>query len=265
MNKAEKNIFFTSETASLDKKLNDLQEEVKTLQSNASKSSKLKAYYNIRIIYIYLQSIELLSEKSVIHNKIFTLGHPQSLETARKYLGYIFSSLQENIYSSLKFSFTEISTKLDQIPSFNPQLRVHLFSYMIDTIVLLEKLIGQNSKWKWTFPNFWYELSIILHNVIHYKEATSPVDPNDPFIKYNQELIDLYKKTSFHAATELRSRFELSTQSANDLIKGINLLLALKKVMSFLKMTQEIPALVNRIDVLKILAERRGKMKKEST
>ncbi|MDH5716086.1 MAG: hypothetical protein OEZ22_00435 [Spirochaetia bacterium] len=223
---------FNNQIAEQKKLVNEMEKDVSMYKKAFSQEKKLKAFFQLSMASKYLQQINLYLDMNDLSEKLMNFKNSSYLDNARKLISKIFSELEQVVTMGIDEPLNHNKEQLMKIKPFNPKQRLNLFLHIKKSIDRLIKSYGENTKWKWSFPEINGKLAIIAKNFMDYRELQKIRDPNEQFYYDRQELLKIIKESLFEASNQYRDKFELSTKSVNDLLYAIRLLEDLRRISS---------------------------------
>lgn len=215
----------------IEKKLiNDIEKDISMYRKALTANKKMAPYFRLGISAKMIQQVNLYLKMNTLSEEMMNIKNNSYLDTARKILYKIFSELESIIKSDVDEAIDFNRDELDGITLFTPKQKINLYKHLKRATENLIKAYGQNTKWRWSFPEVYAKLSVIGKNVIDFREMQSKRDPREEFYYDRQELLTEVKEDLFEASNHYRDKFELSTKSPNDLLAAVRLLEALKRI-----------------------------------
>ena len=215
----EQKKLFTEQVKSYKGFLDDIKKEISTLKAVSKKNARLAPYVEIRIALLGLQRASTLILMSRLSMNIVNVKNETYLNDARKEISANFSNLEKILGSSvLEGTLTENKEVLKQIARVTPAQRLQLLKGFRNTILDLKGVMGDNSKWRWYFPDLHLKTSVLAKNLFDFSEYEKK--SRKPDAEDHRTWLDLFAflTEELHAtAQEYRSRYELSTNDVNDL------------------------------------------------
>jgi len=212
--------------------IKDIDKELSMYRKKMTQNNKLESFYNLGLASLTLKQVNIHIDISYESEKIINIKDNTQLDNAKKKLSNLFVILEKIVTLQVDEPLDFNRELLNKIKPFSPLKRLNLFKHIENSINRLKKGYGENTKWKWSFPDFWRKLAIIGKNFIDFREIQSIRDPREEFFYDRQEMLKLVKDSLFMASNEYRNKFELSTKSNNDLKHAIRLLEDLRRIAS---------------------------------
>jgi len=247
--------------------LDDIKKEMSMFRAVGKKNSHLEPYVQFRVAVLTLQSSNTLILMSRLSQEVQNLKNDSFLNDARKDISSKLNDLLKIVGEDVDGSLTENRDKLKGIEMATPGQRLRLLQGFKEAIEGVKKALGDNSKWRWSFPDMHFKLAILAKNMIDFKEFSAAKDPNEEHYRPRQELVRFMMEESQYAAQEFRSKFELSTKDVSDLEVIRKIFEMLKKVYMVTGNRTELDKLATSYDAIKekidtLMAEKQGKKKK---
>jgi len=221
---------FNAKIAEQKKILSELDKDIAALKKSMAQNEKLTPFFHIGIASKILKQIDVYIDMNFMSERMMGIKNSNNLDTAKRMLNNLFLEMEKVITMDLDTSLTHNKDKLDQIKPFNPRMKLNFYKYVEKSIRRLIAGYGENTKWKWSFPELWGKLAIIGKNIIDFREIQAKRDPREEFFYDRQELLNIVKEALFSASNQYRDKFEISTKSSNDLVLAMKLLQDLRKI-----------------------------------
>lgn len=215
----EQKKIFTEQVKSYKSFLDDIKKEISTLKAVSKKNMRLAPYVEIRTAMLGLQRASTLILMSRLSMSIVNVKNETYLNDARKEISANFSNLEKILGSSaLEGTLTENKEILKQIIRVTPTQRLQLLRGFRNTILDLKGVMGDNSKWRWYFPDLHLKTAVLAKNLFDFSEYEKK--SRKPDAQDYRTWLDLFAfltEELHSSAQEYRSRYELSTNDVNDL------------------------------------------------
>ena len=221
---------YNTKLADQKKVIAELDKDIATLKKAMTQNPKLTPFFHIGISAKILKQVEIYIEMNNLSEKMLGLKNNAHLDTAKRMLNKLFLEMEKVVTMNLDTSLTHNKEMLDQIKPMNPRMKLNFYKHVEKTIKRLIAGYGENTKWKWSFPELWAKLAIIGKNIIDFREIQSKRDPREEFFYDRQEMLNIIKEALFSASAQYRDKFEISTKSSNDLVYAMKLLEDLRKI-----------------------------------
>lgn len=210
--------------------INDLEKDISTYRKALTANKKMAPYFRLGISAKLLQQMNLYLKMNSHSEEMMNIKNNSYLDTARKILYKVFAEIESIIKSEVDEPIDFNREELDSIQLFNPKQKLNLYKHLKKSTDSLIKAYGQNTKWRWSFPEVYAKFAVIGKNIIDFREMQAKRDPREEFYYDRQELLTEVKEDLFEASNHYRDKFELSTKSPNDLLAAVRLLESLKRI-----------------------------------
>ena len=214
------------------RKIAELDKEISILKKSAQKNPKLDPYFRIHIISKILNQIDLKFLMNNESEKMLGIKNIAFLDMAKKSLSTIFAEIDTIVTLEIGEPIDFNRVHLDKILLFNARQKLNLHKHLKKCVDYLIVSYGDNTKWKWSFPDLRAKLAITGKNIFDFRELQRTRDPRLEFYYDLQEHIQIIKDDLFFAATEYANKYRISTKSPNDINYAISLLDDLKRICS---------------------------------
>jgi hypothetical protein len=212
------------------KTLAEFDKDIATLKKSMAQNEKLAPFFHIGIASKILKQIDIYIDMNHLSERLMGIKNNANLDTAKRLLNNLFLEMEKVVTLNLDTSLTHNKEMLDQIRPFNPRMKLNFYKYVEKSIRRLIAGYGENTKWKWSFPELWAKLAIVGKNIIDFREIQAKRDPREEFFYDRQEMLNIVKEALFSASAQYRDKFEISTKSSNDLVYAMKLLQDLRKI-----------------------------------
>ena len=212
--------------------LSGFDKEISTLKKRILKEKQLAPLLRVGIVAVCLKRAELRIKMNNLSQKMLKLKNNSFLDSAKKELGDAFAAIESIVTLRSDESINFNRDMLDKIKPFNARQRLNMVKHLKKILEDLISGYGENTKWKWSFPDLWTKLAVSAKNIFDFKEYSKTKDPRMEFYYDLQEFLKLIKETLFFAAGENANKFRLSTKSPADMLAGIRLLEDLRRIAS---------------------------------
>jgi len=223
---------YNSRISEQKKTIAELDKDIAALKKALTNNKKLSPFFYLGMVSKEMKQVNLYLDMNDLSERMMKLKNNNYLDTAKRTINKIFVNLEHVVTLELDTTLNHNRDKLDAIKPFNPKHRLNLYKQIQKIIQRTVKGYGENTKWKWSFPELWAKLAIVGKNIIDYREIQSKRDPREEFYYDRQELLHIVKEALFNASNEYRNKFEISTKSSNDLVYAVKLLEDLKRIAS---------------------------------
>lgn len=211
------------------KEISEIEKEMSFYKKAMNEKKKLAPFYRLGIIVKKINQAHLfmdnyqISKDNGVHNSSY-------MDEAKKRLSQVFSEIEKVVSLKIDEPLDFNREQLDAIKPFDPKKKLNFYKHMQKSIERMITLYGDNTKWKWSFPDFWSKLAVAGKNLIDFREIERIRDPREEFYYDRQEMLNLIKEGLFDASGHYRNKYELSTKSKNDLLHAVRLLESLKRI-----------------------------------
>jgi hypothetical protein len=210
--------------------LAEYDKDIAALKKSMAGNDKLAPFFHIGIASKILKQVDVYIDMNILSERMMGIKNNANLDTAKRMLNNLFLEMEKVVTLNLDMSLTHNKELIDQIRPFNPRMRLNFYKYVEKSIRRLISAYGENTKWKWSFPELWAKLAIIGKNIIDFREIQAKRDPREEFFYDRQEMLNIVKDALFSASAQYRDKFEISTKSSNDLVYAMKLLQDLRKI-----------------------------------
>jgi len=221
---------FNSKIADQKKEISELEKDVAAYKSAYAKNKKLKPYFHLGITARYLMQINTYMDMNDLSETMLNIKNNSFLDLAKKLIAKIFSELDQVVTMRQGETINFNAKHLAKIRRFDPRKRANLLKHTRRSIDRLVKSYGENTKWKWSFPELYKKLAIVAKNIVDYREKQRMRDPREEFFYDRDNLLELTKEYLMNASDRSRNKYELGGKSSNDLVAAIKLLEDLRKI-----------------------------------
>ena len=228
----EVKIEYNKHIAEEKKIISELDKAISELKKKIHKDKKLAPLLRIGVILHLLQRIEVRLKMNEAFEQMMGNKNQSFLDEARRDIYQIFSQGEGIVTLKIDESVDFNREMLDAIKPFNIKQRLNMYKHIKKVIRDLIHAYGENTKWKWSFPELWTKAAIIAKNIFDFREFQANKDPRKEFYYDIQEFLQVIKTDLFFAAKEYAKKFRLSTQSTNDIMMGVRLLEDLRRISS---------------------------------
>lgn len=214
------------------KKVEDLEKEIKMYMKSLSENKKMAPFFHIGCAGRYLEQAHIYMDMNDLSEKMMGIKNNGFLDSARKIIYRIITEIEAIVTLEVDEPLDFNREQLDEFKPFTPKQRLNLYKHGRKTVDRLIQAYGENTKWKWSFPELYAKLTVLAKNMLDFREIQAIRDPREEFYYDRQEYLDTIKEDLFESSNQFRNKFELSTKSNNDLLYAIRLLEALKRIAS---------------------------------
>lgn len=208
----------------------EIDKDIAALKKAMSQNPKLSSFFHIGISSKILKQVLINIDMNNLSEQMMGIKNNNNIDTAKRLLNKIFLEMEKVVTLDVDVSLTHNKELIDKIKPFNPRLRLNFYKHLESAIKRLIRAYGDNTKWKWSFPELWAKLAIIGKNLMDFREIQAKRDPREEFFYDRQEMLNIIKEALFSASNQYRDKFEISTKSSNDLVYAMKLLEDLRKI-----------------------------------
>jgi hypothetical protein len=239
--------------------------ESSSLKGLLKKNKNIEPYISIKNAILSVQKANTLLLMSRLSMEIQQMKIDSHLTEARKIIANTLNDLIRLAGDEIEESLTENKERLSQIEKLTPGQKLNLLQGLREVTQSINNELGNNSKWRWSFPDLHYKIAVIARNMFDFRAFERAKDPNYPDYIEMQQMLQFVIEEAQYAAQEFRSRFELSTNDVNDLHQIRRLLESIKKIHLLTGNKGELTKIQTAIDAneQKIEAMMAGKKKKK--
>lgn len=246
----------------------DLKKEISTMKAVGHKKQKLEPYFLLKGALLGIQRANVLVLMSRLSQEIQSIKNDSFLNDARKELNNHLTDLARLVGEQLDGSLTENQDILPKIAESTPTQRLKLLMGFRDSINNVKDIMGQSSKWRWSFPDTHLRLLTVARNMLDFKDFERTKDSNHENFRSYQEYMQFMMEESQVAAQEYRQKYELSTNEVGDLQKTEKIFSFQKQVYGFTGQRDELDRATNALENVKEMiesqmAEKQGKKRKK--
>lgn len=210
--------------------LAEYDKDIATLKKSMVANTKLAPFFHIGIASKILKQVDVYIDMNQLSERMMGIKNNANLDTAKRLLNNLFLEMEKVVTLNLDTSLTHNKEMIDQIKPFNARMKLNFYKYVEKSIRRLIAAYGDNTKWKWSFPELWAKLAIVGKNIMDFREIQAKRDPREEFYYDRQEMLNIVKDALFSASNQYRDKFEISTKSSNDLVYAMKLLQDLRKI-----------------------------------
>ncbi len=196
-----------------------------------------------------LASIYLLLNR--ISQSMLSIKNDEFLNSARKSCYSSIIYLEQVVTDHLDAPFSDYAESLEQIASLSMAKRYELIQKLGFTIDSVKDGFGDNNKWRWSFVELEGRFAVVAKNILDLRSVIAGLDPRVDGYEQRLAHVRLVKDRLKHSGERYRERFELSTNRADDIKKGIDFLNALKRLHTLLGEPQLADEIKRRAEVWK--------------
>lgn len=211
----------------LEKSINAIKKEIeKTPAEDTAKIFKNK----IRLCQRILAETSYYLVSSRLSQKYLSFKNEAYLNEARKNF-YVFCQVIEEMVGNVVDGIDEQGDNLVVLDGLMENLlRFELFKKAGFMYTKLERLYGENSKWKWSFVDLEARLFNTLKNFIHFKVLLRDLDPSVPGYNDRMDLMNVIQKGMDKAAERFRNKYELTGKAIDDMKSALTYVGFLKRL-----------------------------------
>lgn len=223
---------FNEEISELKHKVSDIDKKMQGYRKDMRVRANLQPFYHIALAAGSLEQAELRLKMNITSESLMNVKNHSYIDESRKALSRAFSELGTVVTLRVDEPLDFNREQLDKIKPFSPKKRLNLLKHMQRILEDMVVAYGDDSKWKWSFPDLWYKVAVIGKNIIDYREIQAIRDPREKYYYIRQEMLEHIKGLLFEVSNQYRNKYELSTKSNDDLRYAIRLLTDLKRIAS---------------------------------
>ncbi len=212
--------------------INELDKDIAAMKKAAGDNRKLAPFFNIGVVAKEIKQINYYIDMNNMSEQMMKIKNNNYLDTAKRLLTRVFIDLEPVVTMNLDAPLNHNRDELDRIKPFNPRQRLNFYKTVQRAIERMIRGYGENTKWKWSFPEYWGKLAIVGKNLIDFREIQSIRDPREEFFYDRQEMLKIVKEALFDASGQYRNKYEISSKSTNDLLYAMKLLEDLRRISS---------------------------------
>lgn len=232
--------------------LDELAKQIKESEHKKKKMPAIKGYYNIELILLYTKTIYTLLNMNKTSLEMLKMKNERFLNDARKEFYRVLQLFEEIVGSEIDRPLKENEELLSAVNRLNPS---QMLGFIKELHALLQNImaaLGDSSKWKWSFVELMGRVAVITKNIINFSELQKYRDPRKEFFYDRQEMLKLCKHSLSEAAKQYRNKYEISTRSSEDMLRSIELLIALRRIHILFGESEEAEKLKNTIEALRL-------------
>ncbi|MCB1147685.1 MAG: hypothetical protein KDK41_13765 [Leptospiraceae bacterium] len=229
---AETKKAYNNQIADQKKSISEIDKDLAAYKRAMAQNKKLKPFFHIGMTSRLIDQANLYMDMNDLSEQMMSMKNSGYLDNSKKLLGRIFTELEAVVTGEDDEPLEFNRERLNAIKPFNPRQRLNLYKHITKLIRRLIDSYGPNTKWKWSFPDYWGKAAVILKNFTDYREIQAVRDPREEFYYDRQELLTTVKDALMNASNEFRDKFELSTKQNSDLLRAIRLLEVLRRICS---------------------------------
>lgn len=213
--------------------IEELKKEANLYKAQMKKNTnkEMDPFYQLALIMISVKLMNtLVNINEVSVDARAGIKAEEQLNTARKEIYAIITNMEKVVGNDYENGLDENRELLDKIKNINPQQRLNflkVFKKSIDSII---EAFGQNSKWRWSWPEIYFKYSVLCKNLFDFREFEKENDLDNPYYYVRREHFKLIIDNANYAAQEYRTKFDLSTTDTADLKKSVAMLELIRKI-----------------------------------
>lgn len=224
---------------------------LKDLMGKMRSMPKIKPYLNLEAALVHVKIISLFIKMNDISLEMLDQKNESLLNTARKEIYKVLQLLEEVVGSDIDRSLRENEEYIKKIDKVNPAQILNLIRDIQAVVKKLIERMGESSKWKWSFVDIQGRIAVIAKNFVNFSDIQKYRDPRTEFYRERLELLKICKDGLNETAKHFRTRYEVSTNVPADMIKAIEFLSVLRKIIVTMGDSGEAVKLKNTIDALR--------------
>ncbi len=227
---SEQRKLFQEKISPYKKQVDEQKKEINSIRSLMKASENIRLYLSLKIAAIEIARCNTLVLMSNLSEKIQGVKNNAYLNDARKYLSNLITDMLNLFGKHMDSGFTENEETLEQISQFRPSHKLRLLQEFHIVVENIKHALGENSKWRWSFPDMYYRLTVLAKNINDFRLMGEVKDPEHSDYEALQDYLYFFLDKAQYTAHEFRSRYELSTQEVGDLQKIRDIFELQKKV-----------------------------------
>lgn len=225
---------FNDKLKELKEKDSEFKKDIAAYQKAITQTPKLEPFFRFGVISKFIDQANLAIDMNDLSEQMMGVKNNSYLDNARKAVYKIYGELEKIVTNKIDEPLDFNREELDKIKPFNARKRLNLHKHLKKLIERLIRSYGENTKWRWSFPEIWSNLAVYTKNLTDFREIQAIRDPREEFYYDREELLGIVKEDLFSASNHFRDKYELSTKSNNDLLHAIRLLESLKRIGSLM-------------------------------
>lgn len=212
--------------------------------------TKIKPYYNLEAVLVHIRIISLFIKMNDISVEMLDQKNESLLNNARKEIYKVLQLLEEVVGSDIDRSLRENEEYIKKIDKVNPAQILSLIRNLQDVVDKMITRMGEG-KWKWSFVDIQGRIAVIAKNFVNFSDIQKYRDPRTEFYRDRIALLKICKDGLNESAKQFRTRYEVSTNVPADMIKAIDFLSVLRRIIVLMGNSGEAVKLKNTIDALR--------------
>ena len=254
--KKKKSSIFAEKVKPYIEHTNQLKKEVAECAQAIRKEPALASYYHVKSLMTSIARGNLLLKISDFSQNIQGVGIPSYLNIARRELTNDIHTLKKIFGNELTDSLSDNEEILEKYFSYMTiNEKFNLISTLRDILIKVKFMMGDSSKWRWSFPHIFYNFLILAKGLFHFKEYFKMTDPSDSDYQPMQDYITLLLEELSRTAQDFRSLYEIATHDISDLHIIRRIFELELKIHKFLENEDSVQKVQNLLDSLKAQIE----------
>jgi hypothetical protein len=143
---------------------------IKDLSVKKRKFINISSYYNLEIMNIYLELIQLYLHVSDLSNEIMGIKDSANQEKARKSFGNAILLIEEIVGNQIDRPLVENKEYLKKLDRINIRQTLEICKKLTFVFETLVDNYGENSKYKWSFIDLQVRLANVIKNMVNFSE-----------------------------------------------------------------------------------------------
>jgi hypothetical protein len=235
------------------------------LQKKQKELPRIKSYYVIESVLELLKIISLELNMSDASLEIMNFKNENSLKNARKEFINVLQKMEDLVGNQIDRSLKENEDYLQALDRISPKQWLDFIKRLHYVLSTLIEKIGETSKWKWSFVDLNARVAVITKNIINFSDIQKYRDPRTEFFRERQELMRVCRASLRDVAQQYRNKYEQSTKVPGDMLRSLEFLAVLRKILILFSETDEANKVKNTIDALRarLEADEKDKDKKD--
>ncbi len=245
LEETEKKKIFADETAYLKRKVDEINQKIKYLESKEENEN----LNQIKIASYYVDMVSIYCAMTDLSINLLGFKNESYLDSGRKTLYKAIIILEKIVTSVIDMPLGENYELLQSLSDFDDAERLRLVRKIGYTISLLEDRYGKSSKWKWSFVEIEGRFAVIAKNLFDFRTYQQKNDPRIEGFDDRYDYLFFVKDFLVDASNRYREKYEMSDHSTEDMKKAIEYLRALKRIHILFNETGELQNVEKRIDL----------------
>jgi hypothetical protein len=237
---------FTDETNYLKRKVDEIYQKIKYLETKTEEQENLK---KIKIASHYIDIVSIYCAMTDLSVNLLSHKNESYLDAGRKALYKAIIVLEDVVSNTVDMPLGENYELLASLENFSDSDRLGLIRNLGYTISLIEDRYGKNTKWKWSFVEMEGRYAVIAKNLFDFRSYQKKNDPTIEGFDDRYDYLFLVKDFLIDASNRYREKYELTNHSTEDMRKAIEYLRALKRIHILFNEKNEVQNVTKRIEL----------------